>query len=167
MIKPWILVVFGTSLLYQILHWIEHVAQVYQHWWLGLPIAGSHGIIFFLDLEWNHFVFNTLYLAGLLVVGVGMYRTDPAWFRARSAAAVLLLGGILVQVYHQLEHTVKIYQHLLNNCEPCPGILGKPLDGVYLHFAFNTVVLVLPLLAFFLGGFFSDSKKYLSRYLNA
>ncbi|MEK7560408.1 MAG: hypothetical protein AAB539_00430 [Patescibacteria group bacterium] len=133
---------FAGALAYQILHWIEHIAQVYQHWWLGLPAKASHGILFFLDLEWNHFVFNTGYL---LLLGAAWWLWRKNGLRSR-----LLDSTVIIQSYHVFEHTVKIVQHVRTACEPCPGILGKYFDGVYLHFMFNTLVLLLPLAAGFL-----------------
>lgn len=132
------------ALLIQGFHWIEHLAQVYQHWWLSLPIKESKGILFFLDLEWNHLIFNFVYLLPLAA----------AWFLLRgkvSRTAIWFLAvGVLVQSYHVIEHVVRIWQHLQTACEPCKGVLGWYIDGVYLHFAFNTLVLTLPLTAFIL-----------------
>lgn len=136
--------ILALVLLIQGLHWVEHIAQVYQHWWLSLPIKESKGILFFLDLEWNHFVFNSVYL--LLLVAV--------WFLIRKVsfrvAAWFLISGTLLQGYHVVEHIVRIWQHVQTACEPCKGILGWYIDGVYLHFAFNMFVLILPLAAFML-----------------
>ncbi|TSC78958.1 MAG: hypothetical protein G01um101429_634 [Parcubacteria group bacterium Gr01-1014_29] len=134
--------ILALALVVQGFHWIEHLAQVYQHWWLGLPIKESKGILFFLDLEWNHFVFNSAYFVLLVVV----------WFLLRNVssrvAMRLLIVGTLIQGYHLIEHAVRIWQHIQTACEPCKGILGWYIDGVYLHFAFNTLVLLLPLIAF-------------------
>lgn len=132
----------ALALFIQVLHWIEHLAQVYQHWWLSLTIKESHGILFFLDLEWNHFVFNAAYFLLLAVI----------WFLLRRkvshVAISFLAAGTLVQGYHLIEHVVRIWQHIQIACEPCKGILGWYIDGVYLHFAFNTIVLALPLITF-------------------
>jgi len=143
--KSFVLWFFAATLLVQFLHYIEHLAQVYQHWWLSLPIKESKGILFFLDLEWNHFVFNFAYLVLLVVF---------FWFLLRkvSSRAVMrfLIAGTLIQGYHSIEHAIRIWQHIQTACEPCKGILGWYIDGVYLHFAFNTLVLALPLVAFIL-----------------
>ena len=143
----WVVLLFALALIYQFFHWIEHLAQVYQHWLLKLPAAASHGVLFFLDFEWNHFVFNTGYFIALAVT-LGYFLLKRRTLAVRAGAIALLATGTLIQAYHQVEHTVKIAQHLALGCEPCPGILGKVLDGVYLHFTLNTIVLVLPLAAF-------------------
>lgn len=136
--------ILALALVIQGFHWIEHLAQVYQHGWLSLPIKESRGILFFLDLEWNHFVFNSAYLV-LLVA---------AWFLLRRissrVATRFLVVGVFIQSYHLIEHIVRVQQHIQTACEPCKGILGWYVDGVYLHFTFNTLVLALPLVAFIL-----------------
>jgi len=149
-IRQWTMVLFSLALVYQLFHWIEHVAQVYQHWLRAMPAAKSHGILFFLDFEWNHFVFNTGYFVVLLVVLV-LLITKRRAFDIRAPALWLLIIGTAMQGYHQIEHIVKISQHLALRCEPCPGILGKTFDGVYLHFTLNTLVLLLPLAAFLIA----------------
>lgn len=136
--------ILALALIVQGLHWVEHLAQAYQHWWLALPIKESRGILFFLDLEWNHFIFNAVYL--LLLVA--------AWLSLREkvsrVAIQFCVVGALVQGYHLIEHIVRMRQHIQTACEPCKGILGQYIDGVYLHFTFNTFVFVFPLIAFFL-----------------
>ncbi|MDP3734824.1 MAG: hypothetical protein Q8R39_00120 [bacterium] len=120
---------FSLALLYQLFHWIEHVVQVYQHWLRGMPAAQSHGILFFLDFEWNHFVFNTGYFIALLVVLI-LIITKRQVFDIRASALWLLGIGTAIQGYHQIEHIVKISQHLARGCEPCPGISSeKPSTG--------------------------------------
>lgn len=134
--------ILAFALVIQGFHWIEHLAQMYQHWWLSLPIKESKGILFFLDLEWNHFVFNSAYFTLLAAF----------WFLLRKtssrATMMVLVVGILIQGYHLIEHIVRVWQHIQIACEPCKGILGWYVDGVYLHFMFNTLVLSLPLIAF-------------------
>lgn len=152
----WVSYVFLGAVLYQTFHWVEHLAQVYQHWWLGIPILEAHGILFFFDLEWNHFVFNTLYWIGLFVVfwGASMYKRNSPTRNKPVVFWGFIVGGLIVQSWHQVEHFVKIWQHIVRSCEPCPGILAYYIDGIYLHFTYNTVVLIFPLIAFFGYAFF-------------
>lgn len=139
------------ALMAQTFHYVEHVAQVYQHWKLGLSIAESKGILFFLDLEWNHFIFNTLYLVLLIIVSFNLHKLK-GYFGSR-AALVVLDTCLFVQGYHSIEHAVRMVQYFSTGCTPCKGILGFYFDGVYLHFLFNTLVLILPLISFFMLGF--------------
>ena len=154
--KPWITFLFAGALLYQITHWVEHVAQVYQHWWQGLIIAESRGILFFFDLEWNHFTFNTFYWIALIAIFFAgrFFKKGGLAHKKPLVLYGFIGGGLIVQTYHQIEHIARVAQHLTLNCQPCPGILGWYLDGVYLHFALNTIVLVFPLVAFFSYGYF-------------
>jgi hypothetical protein len=136
----------------------EHFAQLYEHLpapiGLGWSIKASAGIVYFLNLEWNHFLFNLLYLLllGYVFVAFRFYSKDsnarePRWaFWAFSIA-------FFVQIYHAFEHTVRINQFLTTGCTPCKGVLGNYFDGIYLHFAFNSFVYFLPLLAFLGYGF--------------
>ena len=143
---------FAGALLYQTFHWIEHGVQMYQHVLLSWPAAHSHGILFFLDFEWNHFVFNTGYLIVLIIVLYLLHRSFPS-DSAKDSARIFLWIGVFLQGYHEIEHVIKIWQHITTSCEPCPGILGNFFDGVYVHFIFNTVVLILPAITFFAYGF--------------
>jgi hypothetical protein len=132
-------------------HYIEHLAQYYQHAFLYLSIKESHGILFFADLEWNHFVFNLLYFVLVAYAAVKMeFFTARAFQGMRNAIyRNIFLGGVLLQGYHVLEHSGRIGQHLQTGCTPCPGFLGWYFDGIYLHFTYNSLTLFLPLIAFF------------------
>ena len=163
-LASWIPLTFAVALVYQIIHWIEHVAQVYQHWWLGLAVFDSHGIIFFFDLEWNHFVFNSLYFIALLAIfwGLGLWRPS-IWKKYGIWGSSALTFALVLQGYHQFEHILKIIQHLTLGCEPCPGLLGWYIDGVNLHFTFNTLVLAFPLIVFFRFGMFTHLRAFLDK----
>ena len=137
------------ALILQFFHYTEHLAQVYQHWWRGLPIKESGGILYFLNLEWNHFIFNGLYLALLILafIAYGILKKENSSAPHFSRAAFFLIGAtIFIQGYHVIEHIVRVGMHIKTACEPCPGILGKFVDGIYLHFTFNTIVFFLPLI---------------------
>ena len=140
------ILIYLGALLVQFFHWIEHIVQVYQHWWIGLSIKESQGILFFLDLEWNHLIFNALYF--ILLIIVWQKTRHLASFGKDNVAKYALGGGLLLQGYHVIEHMIRIVQYFQTGCTPCKGLLGWYIDGVYLHFIFNTFVLVLPLIAF-------------------
>ncbi len=135
--------------------------MVYQHGWLGLSILHTHGALFFFDFEWNHFIFNALAAAALIATffGTGMHRAASPARKKPLVFWGFLLGGILLQGYHTIEHMVRLYQHLTLGCEPCLGILGSSVNFVYLHFAFNTVVLASSLAAFQAFGFLGALRR--------
>ena len=144
---------FAFALILQFFHYTEHLAQVYQHWWHGLPIKESGGILYFLNLEWNHFIFNGMYLVLLILVFIAysILKKENSSTPHFSRATFFLIGAtILIQGYHVIEHIVRVGMHIKTGCEPCPGILGKFVDGIYLHFTFNTIVFFLPLIVAFI-----------------
>lgn len=155
---------FTAALMVQTFHMVEHVAQVYQHAILGLGIKDSHGILFFLDLEWNHFIFNSLYFALLAAVffSCGFHRRGgPA--TGKRLACIAFSAAFMIQGYHVVEHTVRMFQFFQIGCTPCKGILGNFFDGIYLHAALNTFVYLLPLIAFIVYGFHREAWR---RYEN-
>lgn len=148
-----------VALVIQFFHYTEHLTQIYQHWWHGLPIKESGGILYFLNLEWNHLIFNATYLVllSLALIAYVILKRKSYPLASSFRTALYLLGITLaIQGYHVMEHIIRVGMHLKTGCEPCPGILGKFVDGIYLHFTFNTIVFLLPLVAGFM--FFSRDR---------
>ena len=145
-----ILTIFIAAFVLQTLHEIEHIAQVYQRLWLGVGPEQAHGILFFLDVEWNHFLFNLAYFT-LLSVLLFIVLSAPDLKASIQSQKLGKLGwriftlGFLIQGYHVLEHTVRMGQFFQLGCTPCPGILGNFFDIAYLHFIFNTTTWLLPI----------------------
>lgn len=152
--SPITIYLLAMGLAAQTFHMTEHFGQLYQHAILGWSIKASAGIVYFLNLEWNHFTFNLLYLLllGYSFVALKFYRRDSLASQVQWAAWAFTIAFI-VQIYHTFEHTVRINQFLSTGCTPCPGILGRYVDGIYLHFVLNSMVYVLPLAAFLGYGF--------------
>lgn len=137
---------FLAAFVLQGLHEVEHVAQVYQRLWLGVGPQSARGILFFLDVEWNHFLFNAGYFLLLAAISFFLFfHPALAPIRNRGKAAGLFAAGFLLQAYHVVEHTARMGQFFNTNCTPCPGILGWYIDIAYLHFIFNTLTWLLPL----------------------
>ena len=63
----------------------------------------------------------------------------------------MLLTGLLVQMWHMTEHSVKLAQFLNTGMQGTPGILGGYFDPVLLHFFYNLIV-YLPLVLVFFGA---------------
>ena len=128
-------------------HVLEHVAQTSQVFVFGLPRPHAHGLLgAVLDLESVHFAYNTVFLLGLAC----FWRLGGSALHDESRGRVwsLFVAGVTLQGYHEVEHIVKMYQHLVFGQTPAPGILGNLVDLVVLHLAFNLIVfaLVFPLL---------------------
>ncbi|MEM3119566.1 MAG: hypothetical protein QXZ57_01380 [Nitrososphaerota archaeon] len=126
-----------TAFITQTLHMIEHSAQMYQHVVLGLPAKLSNGLLFFLDLEWNHFLFNTLYLTFLIIIFARLKPWLTTGLSEKEMLPILFTTGLFIQSYHVLEHTYRMYEFLTIGCTPCSGILGRFFDMVHFHFFLN------------------------------
>ncbi len=137
-IAGWAPFVLVGAVAMQVLHQMEHVAQVVQAKVVGTGPA--HGIIGALDVEWVHMTFNTslLALAALALWGYANVRGAPGTSRRRSWT--ILAAGVALQSYHVIEHIAKIGQHTVG-ITPAPGFLGQFLELIWLHFAINAVVL--------------------------
>ncbi len=153
-VPVWTVWVFTSALMYQIMHSLEHIIQMYQHFFYKIISLHSHGALFYLDLEWNHFVFNSLYVLALWSAFYfgGWYRRDMR--RAYPWAANLLLIGCIIETWHVTEHSFRIYQHMLSGCEPCLGILGNAANLIYLHGTYNILSLLFPLAAYCIGKYY-------------
>ena len=139
--------VFIGAVVLQGLHFVEHIAQVTQKFFLKLPEA--HGILgAALDTEWVHFTYNLALLALLwaLVFAYGLHRRDTCRNQPRSYLSILAFTAG-VQLYHMIEHSVKLAQHLVEGCGSCPGLLGAVVELAWLHFSINLAILALMALA--------------------
>ena len=154
-----------ATTLAQGLHMVEHATQVYQHAILGYTLATSHGLVFFLDFEWNHFVFDIFVYLSLLTViffKAGIYNElKTSKFRNlrtngyRELFIAMFAVGLITQGYHGAEHVIRVYQFTTTVCAPCLGFLGNYIDNVYLHAGFNTIVYALTTIAMIGLGFFN------------
>jgi hypothetical protein len=128
----------ALGLAIQTFHMAEHFVQVFRVHFDGVPSQG--GIVgSVVDTEWVHFAYNLAVLIGLVAVIAARFR---GWF-PRGRADIgdgLLAVATLVQSYHVVEHSVKLTQHLVTGAKVNPGILGGPVDLVWLHFVINLAV---------------------------
>jgi len=152
--SPVLTLFFGVVVL-QGVHELEHVVQVVQRQFLGIPngsgIAGSVA-----DIEPIHFLYNTLFLVLLAAVYLRLdLDTDGPRVHGRAVFG-LLTFALAFQVWHEIEHVFKLAQYLeLNHLNGTGGILGqgpgalRPTFGIpLLHLAYNSIA-YLPALATF------------------
>jgi hypothetical protein len=135
--------VFIGAVVVQGVHFVEHIAQVIQKFFLELPEAhGLLGAAF--DTEWVHFVYNLVLFVVLsaLVLAYGLHRRDT-WRHYPRQYPPVLAFVVGFQAYHMVEHGVKITQHLTVACMSCPGLLGAVVNLAWLHFFINLLVLIL------------------------
>jgi hypothetical protein len=90
-------------------------------------------------------------LAGLalvsLVAWLWVRRRRPvpgaaAWGRLDAYTVVLLVAGFGVASAHMLEHVVQVYQVYVADAEFHSGLLGMSFDTEWLHFAYNSFLLL-------------------------
>jgi hypothetical protein len=142
-----IFALFGVMVILQFLHMVEHSTQLAQLMLSGGKLAKSHGVIGQLDFETVHFVADTTLWLGLAVLAVN-FKSRNAWLWVAFAAAS----------FHEVEH---LYLFWLNVTEHTfylsggaagimghYGLIGSPLDRPYLHYAYNFIVIVPMLIAF-------------------
>jgi hypothetical protein len=128
----------AVGLVIQTFHMGEHFVQVFRVHFDGVPSRG--GIVgSVVDTEWVHFTYNLSVLIGLVAVIAARFR---GWLpRGRpDIGDALLAAATFMQGYHVVEHSVKLTQHLVTGAKVNPGILGGPIDLVWLHFVINLAV---------------------------
>jgi hypothetical protein len=148
---------FVVLLAIQGFHLVEHITQVVQRYFLGIPNgAGILGSV--ADIEPVHFVYNVGYFALLVLVCVqlGLVRDGPS--RVGRLVFGLLVFTLFFQGYHVVEHVAKMVQYLqLGMQNGTGGILGTgpgavvPLFPVaLLHLGYNLMAYLPAALAFVL-----------------
>jgi parallel beta-helix repeat protein len=128
----------AVGLAIQTFHMGEHFLQVFRVHFDGVPSKG--GIVgSVVETEWVHFTYNLAVLIGLGAVIAARFR---GWVPRGHAdiGDALLSVATLMQAYHVVEHSVKLAQHLVTGAKVNPGILGGPIDLVWLHFVINLSV---------------------------
>jgi hypothetical protein len=139
--------VFGVVVLLQLGHMGEHTVQVTQLLLYQGRLGQSHGVFGQLDFETVHFFWDS---AIWLIVGVLLTRfgRHNRWLWVAFAAASLHEVEHLYLYWMYLTHP-SFYAHggfegIMGN----GGLIGSPLARPYLHFAYNFIV-VLPLVLAF------------------
>ncbi len=148
---------FAVITLLQTGHMGEHTTQVVQLMLYDGDLARSHGVFGQLDFETVHFVWDSLIWLSLCAL---LYRFSAGnrWLWVAFAAASL----------HQVEHFYLIWIYsqdpflysnggfmgIMGN----GGLIGSPLDRPYLHFAYNFLV-TLPMVM----AFWDQSKRVYDR----
>lgn len=138
---------FGVVTLLQVGHMGEHTVQVSQLALRHGNLAQSHGIFGALDFETVHFFWDSAIWVCLCLL-VPVFSRGNRWLWVAFAAASL----------HQVEH---LYLFYIYNAEPAyyvtgglagimgyNGVIGSPLARPYLHFAYNFLVVIPTVLAF-------------------
>jgi hypothetical protein len=139
--------VFGAITLLQIGHLGEHTVQVTQVFMFDGDLSRAHGVFGQLDFETVHFVWDSIVWIGLGVLLVRFGGTNR-WLWLSFAASSL----------HEIEH---LYLFFVYRFDPTfyfdgglagimgsGGLVGSALARPYLHFAYNVLVIVPLVFAF-------------------
>ncbi|MXY45759.1 MAG: hypothetical protein F4Y44_02010 [Chloroflexi bacterium] len=141
---------FVATVAIQTLHMVEHVAQVYQKFVLNYSYA--HGLIGALDLEQVHFTFNLMYLAALIFVMLGWLNFGKRMCRQEKMLGAILVGTVVLQGYHMVEHSARLVQFFNTGLQGTPGLVGAHFDGVIFHALMNTAVYIPAVVVFICSG---------------
>jgi hypothetical protein len=142
--QAWLGLFFVLTAL-QLAHLGEHVAQMVQIHLLGLQGADARGIFGVFDIEWVHFIWNSLVLVGVLLLLTRYPHNRWLWLTAAIAG------------WHLVEHAYILSVYLSTGVSGTPGLLaqgglvggGLALVRPDLHFGYNLIETV-PLVAAFL-----------------
>jgi hypothetical protein len=128
------LAIYFIFIALQSIHMSEHVAQMVQIHLLGRPFANSHGLFgAWLDVEWMHFAFDTLWIPFCTIWLLMLYGGHDKWLWILFPLAL----------WHAAEHVVIIDYYIRTGIVGSPGILasggliGSPLSRPDLHFLYN------------------------------
>jgi hypothetical protein len=147
-----VILLFAETMVLQGVHEMEHIVQVVQRTALGISKgAGMLGSVF--DIEPVHMIYNGAFLLLLGLVYVGCRRDVGAIPRNAPLVMRLLVVSFVFQIWHSVEHVVKMWQFFQTGLNGTPGILGYWIPVVYLHLGYNTLLYAPIVLAFFVGGF--------------
>jgi hypothetical protein len=139
------LLLFTAVVVIQGIHVVEHVIQLAQVYVFGVADDDALGFLGYLiqfngTEEWLHLGFNSSYLLALYALALLMRRhvpvPIPVW-----AFGVFLAGGVGLESWHMVEHSVIIANVIKNSGCPCPGIgdVALGVTDTQLHFVYNSV----------------------------
>jgi len=136
---------FITIVVIQGVHTFEHVIQLVQVYLFDVPDDEALGFLGYLiqfndTEEWLHLVFNSTYLLALFILALPLWSLVPHTIPI-GAFAVFAAGGLGLETWHVVEHSVIISNVIENHGCPCPGIgdVALGITDTVLHFMYNTV----------------------------
>jgi hypothetical protein len=150
------LTAFLALVLVQGFHELEHIVQVVQRSFLGIP-SGNGLVGSLTDIEPLHFAYNSLYLAFLISVFLllRLYRDGPS--PHGRLVAGLVTFALAFQMWHELEHVFKLVQYVALGVNGTGGIVGQGPGGLVplvpipiLHLTYNTIAYLPAAVAFVL-----------------
>jgi hypothetical protein len=138
---------FGVVVLLQIGHMGEHTVQVSQLLLYDGQLDQSHGVFGQLDFEAVHFFWDSAIWLILCLVLTRFGRSN-FWLWVAFGAASLHQVEHLYLFWMYLSHPAFYMQGGFEGIMGNGGLIGSPLARPYLHFAYNLLVVVPMVLAF-------------------
>ena len=131
-----------------LMHWLEHIVQAYQIYWLGWARPDSLGV-FGLWLPWLvktellHWGYAFFMLAGLIILLPGFAGRSRKWW----------IASLAIQSWHFIEHSVLQLQAVVNSNffgSPVPSsIVQIWVPRVELHLFYNAAVFIPMVIAMY------------------
>ena len=127
-------------------HFAEHIAQLFQIYVLGWPVAKARGVLglpfpWLVTSEVMHYGYAVLMLIGLIILRRGFAGRAKTWWTV----------ALVVQVWHHFEHLLLQIQaitgHYFFGRSAPTSLLQLFVSRAELHMFYNTVVLVPMLFA--------------------
>jgi len=136
---------FVAVVVIQGIHVFEHIVQLVQVYVFGVLDDDALWLLGYVfqfqgTEEWLHLVFNSAFLLALFALAIPIRRRVPDiipfW-----AFGVFVAGGLGLESWHMVEHTVIIANVIKNSGCPCPGIgdVALGVSDTQLHFVYNAV----------------------------
>jgi hypothetical protein len=124
-----------------VLHWVEHIAQAIQIYFLDWARPKAGGVLglafpYLVKSEWLHYGFAIVMLVAFVVLRHGFVGRARTWWNA----------AMWIQVWHHFEHLLLLLQALTGS-----NLMGKPVPTsiaqlvfprVELHLFYNAIVFV-------------------------
>jgi len=139
-------------------HWGEHLAQAYQIWVMGWPVAKSNGIVglwypWLIKSEALHYGYALVMLIGIWVLRKGFVGRSYTWW----------MVAFWIQFWHHIEHLLLIGQATFHH-----NLFGKPvpfsiiqlfIPRVQLHLFYNSIVFIPMVVAMYYHMFPPAGEK--------
>lgn len=143
-IRPFWIALFGTLVVSQLGHVVEHIVQVFQIHVLDMRAPDARGLLSPLDTEWVHFLWNDWILIAIALLLVAYPGIRSLWVAAAFST------------WHAIEHAYLVAGYLVTGISGQPGLLaaggliggGLPISRPDLHLLYNLAELIPLLLAF-------------------
>lgn len=124
-----------------IAHWMEHLFQAFQIYYLGMPLPQARGALgyvwpWLVSSEWLHYGYAVFMVVGLALLASGLAGRAKTWWTIALA----------IQVWHLFEHSLLLVQAqsgiFLFGANAPTSILQVVVRRPELHLFYNAIVTI-------------------------